>query len=190
MKMSNHELNQLLHRAVESLQLEGNTLIVLSEITTGSTAPLLPESYWQQEYDRAVDVAQRKTAWLFDRSLEIAQAKMKRRQEDERLSNMSVDELLADAMPTLWAPNELTNWGSLAMARSGSAAKPPTQGPQAPSYDYQCYQCGRPITDRCQGDWTDHAGSRVCDRALMDDDDDDGWHWHMPKPWHGEEEDE
>jgi hypothetical protein len=186
-KMTTEQLNELLKRAIESLQDERATLITFVD----PTKPLLPEAYWRDQYDRATlvrhNAAADAAADLFERSLEIAREKMRRREEDQRLASMSVDELLDD-VPTLWQPHELTTWGTMPMRRSGSAPQPPTQGPQAPSYDFECYQCGRPITDQHHNDWVDHAGSRRCDGALMLDHD-----WepiHMPKPWHGEEEDE
>jgi hypothetical protein len=190
-KMSTERLNELLKRAVESLQDDRATLITFVD----PTKPLLPESYWRDQLDRAGVVrhnaAAEAAADLFERSLEIARIKMRRRAEDERLANASVDELLDD-VPTLWQPNELTTWGTMPMARSGGRSAPPTQGPQAPSYDYECYQCGRPITDRGQNHWVDHGGKDLCDHALMLDwvDMDDIPTWHQPKPFHGEEEDD
>lgn len=185
--MSLQRLNELMRAAVESLQDERATLITFVD----HTKPLLPESYWREQHERAVvrerDEATEKAAELFQRSLDIVRAKAKRQREDEELANASVDELLPD-IPSLWKPDTNTSWGVTPMARSGGMLRPPTQGPQAPSYDFECYQCGRPITDRASGDWADHAGSRRCDGALMLDVDYELW--HMPKPIHGEEEDE
>jgi hypothetical protein len=191
-KMSTERLNELLKRAVESLQDERATLITFVD----PTKPLLPESYWRDQLERATvaeaDAATVKASELFERSLEVVRAKAKRRQEDEALANMSVDELIGDG-PKLWEPhNPFTSWGTTTMARSGGTTAPPTQGPQAPSYDFECYQCGRPITDRGQNHWVDHSGKDLCDHALMLDwvDMDDIPTWHQPKPFHGEEEDD
>jgi hypothetical protein len=190
-KMSTKRLNELLQRAVESLQDDRATLVTFVD----PTKPLLPESYWRDEHDKAVrrehDAATLKASELFERSLEVVRAKARRRQEDERLANASVDELLGD-VPGLWQPEPCLSWGTTPMAHSGGMTRPPTQGPQAPSYDYECYQCGRPITDRGSNHWVDHGGKDLCDHALMLDwvDMDNIPTWHQPKPFHGEEEDE
>ena len=76
-------------------------------------------------------------------------------------------------------------WGVQTMKRSGGMLKQPTPGSHQPSYHWECYQCGRPITNEGR----DHAGAYTCDRAMMLDPE-NGWDRHTPKPWHGEEEDE
>jgi hypothetical protein len=188
-RMSNEQLNRLLQRAVESLQDDRATLITYS--FADPTKPLLPEGYWRDQHDRATrreaDAAADAAAQLFEDSLRVVHARNKRRQEDERLANMSVDDLLDD-VPTLWEPDAHTSWGSTSMKVSGGTLRPPTQGPQAPSYNFECYQCGRPITERNQNYWVDHSGDTHCDGALMLDVEFETW--HMPKPFHGEEEDE
>jgi len=189
--MSTERLNELLKRAVESLQDERATLVTFVD----PTKPLLPESYWRDQHDKAArrehDAATLKTSELFERSLEVTRRKLRRLAEDERRANMSIDELLDD-VDGLWQPLETTTWGTMPMARSGSTPTPRTQGPQAPSYDYECYQCGRPVTDRGANHWVDHSGKDLCDHALMLDwvDMDDIPTWHQPKPFHGEEEDD
>lgn len=186
-RMSNHELNELLRTAVGSLQLDGLTLVTVED---DPTRPLLPEAYWQQQYDEAVERATLKTAWLFEQSLVIAQAKMRRRAEDERLANMSVDQLLDDSVGALWEPDELTSWGRLAMQYSGGRLAPPTVGDPQPSYDYRCYQCGRPITEQTPNHWVDHAARPHCDAVLMmADEPTSPYGWHLPTPY-VEDEDE
>jgi len=180
MAMSLTQLNELLKRAIESLQDDRATLVTFVD----PTKPLLPETYWQQQYDRAVEDARHQTAILFERSLDIAHARAKRRAEDERLANLSVDELIGDG-PKLWEPDPLTSWGMMPMKHSGGTLAPPTPGRQQPHFNFQCYQCGLPITV----DGKDHAGRIRCDAALMPHDYEPYRH-HTPKPWHGEEEDE
>lgn len=189
--MSNEQLNRLLQRAVESLQDDRATIITYVD----PTKPLLPESYWRdqqlQAVQREVDEATVKASELFERSLKVVRARARRRAEDEALANMSVDELIGDG-PALWQPDMHTSWGMTPMAVSGGTTRPPTQGPQAPSYDFECYQCGRPVTEHGANHWVDHSGKDRCDHALMFDwqDMDDVPTWHQPKPFHGEEEDD
>lgn len=185
--MSNAELNRLLQRAVESLQDDRATIITFVD----PSKPLLPESYWRDQYEQATTAAQQKAADLFERSLDITRRKLRRQAEDERLALMSVDELIDDG-PKLWQPDMHTSWGRTSMAVSGGTTRPPTQGPQAPSYDFECYQCGRPVTEHGANHWVDHSGKDRCDHVLMFDwkDMDDIPTWHQPKPFHGEEEDD
>jgi len=99
----------------------------------------------------------------------------------------SVADVLEEDVPGLWRPTG--SWGATLMRNAGWTGKltRPDGGNPQPSYTHECYQCGRPLTDR-DGRWIDHAGREGCDMALMDDDD---WYtYHQPKPFHGEEEDE
>jgi hypothetical protein len=180
MGMSLTQLNELLKRAIDSLQDERATLVTFVD----PTKPLLPESYWRDQHAKAVAAAAATTSELFDRSLEIVHARDKRRREDEVLANMSVDELLDD-VGGLWEPDPCMSWGLTPMKRSGGVLKAPTTGTQQPAYNWECYQCGRPITDSGK----DHGGRFRCDGALVDF----GVpysNYHTPKPWHGEEEDD
>lgn len=179
--MSLTVLNELLKRAIAELHDERPTLVTFHD----PTKPLLPESYWQDQYDQAVARAQQTTADLFERSLDIAQVRAMRRAEDERLANLSVDKLLDDA-PKLWKGEPSNNmWGQLPMARSGGRLSAPTQGEQQVSFPWECYQCSRPITAEGQ----DHAGRTRCDHATPDPAE-SGHRNHQAKAWHGEEEDD
>jgi hypothetical protein len=71
----------------------------------------------------------------------------------------------------------------------GSITKAPTPGEQQPSYDFECFQCGRPIT----AEGFDHAHRTKCDHTLVDLSTvlaEDFWPDHQAKAWHGEEEDD
>lgn len=156
------------------------------------TKPWLPESYWREEYDRRYPG----TAETVRDLVEAAQVRKleRRRQDDELARNASVEALLEEGVPKL-----LGNDSRLANARWGVASMhdgwmPHPVAPsevQAPSFDFECFQCGRPITDR-HGYWTDHAGRTHCDLALLDAETikaEDYWTDHQPKPIHGEEQD-
>jgi hypothetical protein len=181
MAMSLTQLNELLKRAIESLQDERATLVTFVD----PTKPLLPESYWQDQYDRATIRAKHEVAKLFERSLDIAHAKAKRRREDEMLANLSVDELLDNNVGALWEPDPHTSWGLMPMKHSGGTLRPPSRDDPQPAYNWECYQCGRPITNSGK----DHAGRTRCDAALMPQDY-EPYRYHTPKPWHGEEEED
>lgn len=177
MKMSNAQLNELLQRAIAELHDERPTLVTFHDPTT----PLLPESYWQDQYDQAVARAQQTTADLFERSLDIAHVRARRRAEDERLADLPVDELLDD-LPTLWRGERGSTWGQMTMRQSRGVIKAPTPGGQQATYPWECCQCSRPITDEGK----DHAGRTRCDHATLDPAE-SGHRNHQAKPWHGEE---
>jgi hypothetical protein len=141
--------------------------------------PWLPESYWRE---RAAEEGAYANL-----------AKARRREEDERLANMSVDELLGDNIPKLFEPTEAHfngRWGTHSMRNShGGMLKAPTPGSLQPQYHFECCQCGLPITV----DGYDHDHNRLCDLALMDPavfETEDHDVYHTPKPWKGEEEDD
>lgn len=99
---------------------------------------------------------------------------------------VTVAEVLEEGIPPLFKPNPRLDWGRTPMLQSWGRSKSPATTFQ-PSFDFECYQCGRPVT-RHHDRWTDHAGSYDCDGALMHY----GEPWsnhHQPKPFHGEEED-
>lgn len=160
--MSTEQLNDLLRRAIESLQDERATLV-----TFEPQRLLLPESYWREQRQVSQNV------------FIPFQAPP---------PEPTVTELMAqweDDVPTLWAPKVDTGWGTIPMHRSGGMTCPPTKGEQQPSFNYECYQCGRPITDGGK----DHAGRTRCDHALMLDVEPTS-RYHQAKACYGEEQDE
>lgn len=181
-RMSLDQLNDLLQRALHRMQSDGLTLVNYQD---DPFKPWLPEEHWRRKWDEAAE----KAAELFEQSLVIAQRKMERQAEDRKLANTAVADLMDEwdeALPTLQGPSEVLareGWGRMRMYQTG-LTKPPTLGSQQPEYPWQCYQCGRPITD----DGRDHAGRTRCDHALMDPA--DCYPDHQPKPIHGEEEEE
>lgn len=192
MRMSLEQLNDLLKRAVQSLHLDG-----LSMVTFEDAKPWLPEDYWRDQYDRArqheADEAARIAADLFERSLVITRQKIERRKRDLDLQWASADDLMAEwdrDLPTLLGHNEeleREGWGRRTMRASGGMMKAPSDT-QQPVYLFKCYQCGRPITERGANNWVDHSGHDHCDRLLMREG--EGWDWHQPKPSDDEFEDE
>ena len=167
-KMTDAQLNELLARALATLRDDGLTIITADDWAK----PWLPESYWNRKHEE-----------------ELAIKAVRRCEDDYLARTVSVADVLEADIPTLSKPPEHTRWGAMPMAASYRRPKTPSTVWQ-PSYDFECYRCGRPITDR-DGDWIDHAGRGTCDHALMPwEDMDDIETWHQPKPVHGEEEDE
>jgi len=182
--MSIAKLNELLVKMYERR--------IIRELYNDPTKPWLPESYWREmmeaahEAQRAAQQEQVNTALnLYDAWCVSQLQKQARQAEDDRLARMSVEELLEDDIPTLWQNPGPGSWGMLKAKYSGGISRPPTQGDQQPAFNWQCYQCGRPITDERK----DHAGRTKCDAALMPADY-EPWAFHTPKPWDGEEDDE
>ena len=171
-RMTLEKLNELLERALRGLADERATAV------TGWFDQHVPE-FPPPVYIPLQDV---------DGVIGRAKAKAERRAQDERLMNASVEELLGDQVPKMWEPQLGSTWGTKTMKQAGGTLKAPTVGNVQPSYDFECYQCGRPITNN-DGDWCDHNHDRGCEATLMDDPD-DAYPWHTPKPWHGEEEDD
>ena len=185
--MSLTKLNELLERALRSLHEEGLTVVTYQE-----PKPWLPESYW-------AEVARREAETLIDLAKHKEYMRQERALSDKRRSEMSAAEVMAEweqDVPRLQGDNtemRAAGWGR-PMKHSGGTLRPPTDGPVQPSYDFECYQCGRPITnDHADYHWTDHAGKADCDHAMLPQDMIDAesyWWHHTPKPWHGEEEDD
>jgi len=143
--------------------------------------PYLPESYWHQRF---LEEVVRET----DAMNAVLQRKHDRAIEDRVLmETITVADVLEEGIPTLLGDNvgARSNWGRMPMRYSGGETKAPTPGKQQPSYHFECYQCGRPIT--VEG--FDHGHQKLCDAALMPPDYEPYWE-HTAKPWDGEEEDE
>jgi len=175
-KMTTAELNELLRKVYERR--------MIRVLFDDPTLPWLPESYWREQFEANV---QSTTQDLMQMVEELRERKRMRAWEDQQLErNASVDALLEEGIEPLKGDDpRLTYWGRMEMRHSGGTLRAPTQGDVQPSYDFQCYQCGRPITS----DGFDHAHRTRCDAALMPADF-EPWPHHCAAPWHGEEEDE
>jgi len=170
--MSMAQLNELLAHVLDDMGRQGLTIVTKDD---NAFKPWLPASYWAEqayEADRA-----RAVEW--------------RRQLDE----VSVADVLEEGIPSLKGDDvRMERWGTTPMRDAGGLRRymaPHEDDPQ-PSYDYECYQCGRPIT-RHQDCWVDHTHTRTCDLALLSQEMIDGeeyWTYHQPKPVRGEEEDD
>jgi hypothetical protein len=148
------------------------------------TKPWLPESYWREDFERNVQTTTSELMGLLEKERE---RKRYRKWEDQQLEHASVDELLDEmdrGVARLWQP-ERGSWGVMEMRHSGGTLRQPTQGEVQPAFNWECYQCGRPITDSGK----DHAGRTRCDAALMPADD-EPYAYHTAKPWDGEEDDD
>ena len=192
--MSWAKLNELLDRALREMHQEG-----LSVVTYREMRPWLPESYWAQvEAEGARATAQR----LLDLAEHAKMVAKHRRYEDAHLAEQDAATIIAewdDKLPALQGPDERmkrAGWGRDRMRDltwHRSPVPPVPTDKMQPSYDFECCQCGRPITNARGDRWTDHGGKTVCDLAFVDPIDVETecyWTDHTPKPWHGEEEDE
>lgn len=149
------------------------------------TMPWLPESYWRQDFDAAVSGTTTDLMALIEERRDRIRIRV---WEDQQLEKKPVDELLNEMdreVGKLWQPEGNGSWGLMEMRHARGTLKAPTPGRHQPTYSFECYQCGRPIT----AEGLDHAHRTQCDAALMPADY-EAWGHHTPKPWHGEEEDD
>lgn len=179
-QMSLQQLNDLLAKALHSLQDDELTIVTYDD----PTKPLLPESYWRQTREDPAAVA--RTLVLDAQAL-----RRRRREEDDALANASVDELIGDP-PPLWKRLEHSTWGAMPMWGSHGTLKAPTEGDVQPVYNNLCQWCYRPITAQDALDtWKDHNRNPHC----PDRPDGGGYGWHLPEgmeyvPDHDDDNDE
>ena len=189
-RMTLEELNRLLAVALERRHRAGG--LITPQVNPHR--PWLPLSYWDEQ--RVQEVKQD----ILDLAEHMKVRKVERFFEDKQLADRSVDDVMAewdDELPTLQGPSAAlreAGWGRDTMKSSAWRATTKTPAPpdqMQPVYNFECYQCGRPITeDDTYGNvWKDHGGKMACDAALMPHDY-EPWGNHTPKPWHGEEEDD
>jgi hypothetical protein len=176
--MSLGRLNELLARALDDMAREGLTIITKDDKTF---KPWLPASYWAAEA-----VANK----MIEEFRVTSSRKAARATEDAWLAaNASVADVLERDIPRLQGDDERminAGWGLTTMRQTLKQPQRATSGSMQPSFDFECYQCGRPIT----AEGKDHAGRHDCDHALLDQetiDAQDYWETHQAKPVHGEE---
>jgi len=167
--MSLRQLNELLAQALDEMGRQGLTIITKDD---AAFKPWLPESYWRQQEIEKVN------GMLARQAIRAA--------EDQYLAdNITVADVLEQNIPTLKGNDErMTYWGAMPMKQVGGRIAHPDQleaDPQ-PAFNFECFQCGRPITSRGR-DWVDHMGKSRCDLALLDQetiDSEDYWTDHRP----------
>ncbi len=179
--MSTMKLNELLARAVVALQDDGLTLVTLDDVWA---KPWLPESYWREKAEQLLAEANARAV--------LKGFEQARLRELENLPAKAIMAEWEDELPTLLGDNEelrIQGWGVQRMRHVFKPPQRPHQGNPQPTFPFECYQCGRPITD----DGRDHAGKYTCDLAVLDPEmieDGEYYDSHQAKPWHGEEEDD